>query len=144
MNLPNGLQESLGEGGGRLSGGEGQRVRLGRALSRPDSKLIILDEPFRGLDRPLRRELVARIRRFWSGATILCVMHDIAEAQQFNRVLVVDDGRIVEDGVPDVLLADPHSRYSSMLATEESVRKEFWSGDRWRRSRLVDGELVHM
>ena len=49
--LPDGLQTSLGEGGGRLSGGEGQRVRLGRALIRPGVRLVILDEPFRGLDR---------------------------------------------------------------------------------------------
>jgi ABC-type transport system involved in cytochrome bd biosynthesis fused ATPase/permease subunit len=60
--LPDGLQTALGEGGGRLSGGEGQRVRLGRALLRPGVRLVLLDEPFRGLDHQQRQELLARAR----------------------------------------------------------------------------------
>ncbi len=63
--LPSGLQTSLGEGGALVSGGEGQRVRLGRAMLRSDVRLVILDEPFRGLDRDKRRELLARARQFW-------------------------------------------------------------------------------
>ena len=53
--LPQGLQTPLGEGGGLVSGGEGQRVRLARGLLRPGVRLVILDEPFRGLDREQRR-----------------------------------------------------------------------------------------
>jgi ATP-binding cassette subfamily B protein len=60
--LPDGLQTSLGEGGALVSGGEGQRVRLGRALMRRDARLVILDEPFRGLDRDQRRVLMMRAR----------------------------------------------------------------------------------
>ena len=60
--LPDGLQTQLGEGGALVSGGEGQRVRLGRGLLRPGARLVILDEPFRGLDRERRRELLARTR----------------------------------------------------------------------------------
>src|SRR5262249_61727112 len=58
--LPEGLQTPLGEGGGLLSGGQGQRVRLGRALVRADARLVLLDEPFRGLDREQRRALLRR------------------------------------------------------------------------------------
>ncbi|MFO1353107.1 MAG: ABC transporter ATP-binding protein, partial [Gammaproteobacteria bacterium] len=64
--LPEGLQTPLGEGGGLVSGGEGQRVRLGRAMLRPGVRLVILDEPFRGLDREQRRALLAQARRYWS------------------------------------------------------------------------------
>src|ERR1700691_5932026 len=55
--LPAGLQTGLGENGGLVSGGEGQRVRLGRALHRRGVRLVILDEPFRGLDRQQRKDL---------------------------------------------------------------------------------------
>ncbi len=65
--LPQGLQTPLGEGGGLVSGGEGQRVRLARALVRPGVRLALFDEPFRGLDRGQRRELLARARRAFPG-----------------------------------------------------------------------------
>ena len=61
--LPDGLQTRLGEGGGLVSGGEGQRVRFGRALARRGVRLVILDEPFRGLDREQRRALLQRARQ---------------------------------------------------------------------------------
>lgn len=61
--MPMGLQTRLGESGSMVSGGEGQRVRLGRALLRPGVRLAILDEPFRGLERDQRRELLRRARR---------------------------------------------------------------------------------
>ena len=83
-----------------VSGGEGQRTRVGRALGRRRARLVVLDEPFRGLDLPTRRELLTMARGWWRGATLLWVTHDIAETEQFHRVLVIDGGRIVEDGAP--------------------------------------------
>ena len=70
-------------------------------------RLVLLDEPFRGLDREQRRELLARARRLWQGATLLCVTHDVGETLGFARVLVVENGRIVEDGPPERLAAEP-------------------------------------
>jgi ATP-binding cassette subfamily B protein len=75
--LPDGLQTRLGEGGALVSGGEGQRVRLGRGLLRPRVRLVILDEPFRGLDCQRRRALLARARCWWREATVLCITHDV-------------------------------------------------------------------
>src|SRR5262249_50035314 len=69
--LPDGLQSRLGEGGALLSGGEGQRVRLARALAQSDVHLALLDEPFRGLDREQRAALLSEARRHWQGATLL-------------------------------------------------------------------------
>ena len=69
--LPDGLQTLVGESGALLSGGEGQRVRLGRALKRKQARLVILDEPFRGLDRHTRHELLLRARSHWRGSTLL-------------------------------------------------------------------------
>jgi ATP-binding cassette subfamily B protein len=139
--LPDGLQTSLGEGGALVSGGEGQRARLGRALLRADARLVLLDEPFRGLDRERRHRLIARARSWWSGATLLCVTHDIAETRAFDRVLVVDDGHIVEDGHPDALATQTGSRYAGMLSEEEDLKKRAWSASVWRRVFLSAGRL---
>jgi ATP-binding cassette subfamily B protein len=140
--LPEGLQAPLGEGGGLTSGGEGQRVRFGRALVRQNVRLAILDEPFRGLDRRQRRDMLLKARQIWRDATLLCVTHDVSETMAFERVLVLDKGRIVEDGDPAVLARRPGSLYGTLLRAEEAVRVDLWSGARWRLWELRDGTLV--
>ncbi len=140
--LPDGLQTELGESGGLVSGGEGQRVRFGRALLRREVRLALLDEPFRGLDRHQRRKLLARARRHWDGTTLLCVTHDVGETLGFPRALVVENGRIVEDGAPSELARQANSRYRALLEAEESVREGSWSSGHWRHLRLEDGRLV--
>lgn len=136
--LPQGLKTPLGEGGGLVSGGEGQRVRLGRALLRPDVSLVILDEPFRGLDFKQRNILLTRARARWKNATLLSISHDISETLTFDRVLVIEEGRIVEDGAPTQL----GPRYQSMLQAERAIREELWSRSDWRHLKLEDGTLT--
>ena len=140
--LPNGLQTPLGEGGGLVSGGEGQRVRLGRAMLRECVRLVILDEPFRGLDREKRRELLARAREFWRGCTLICITHDISETQAFERVVVIEGGRIVEDGPPAELVGDPESRYIQLLRAEEDTHANLWAASFWRHVRLQSGRII--
>ena len=140
--LPNGLKTPLGEGGGLVSGGEGQRVRFGRALLRGGVRLAILDEPFRGLDLEQRRKLLARAREAWRDATLLAISHDISEAMTFERVLVIEEGRIVEDGDPRQLARDAESRFRAMLEAERDIREEFWNSADWRRVRLENGQLI--
>ena len=139
--LPDGLQTCLGEGGALVSGGEGQRVRLGRAMLRQQVRLAILDEPFRGLDRGHRRKLLARARGWWPGATLICVTHDVGDTEQFDRVVVVQQGRIIEDGPPGELAAQASSRYRALLDCERAVRVDLWSGDQWRHLRLHQGQV---
>ncbi len=139
--LPDGFNTFLGEAGGFVSGGEGQRVRLGRAMMRSQVQLAILDEPFRGLDRPKRRELLARAREYWRDATLICITHDVGEIRAFERVLVVDDGRIIEDAAPEILANQPDSRYAKLLRAEEATRQGLWSATNWRRLWLEKGRL---
>lgn len=139
--LPEGLQSLLGEGGGMLSGGEGQRVRLGRALLSTDTRLVLLDEPFRGMDRSQRKLLLVEAREWWRDVTMLCVTHDVSETMAFPRVLVVEEGRIVEDGAPEALSNQP-SRYRSLLEAEAAVAKDIWRGEYWRRLEITGGRLI--
>jgi ABC-type bacteriocin/lantibiotic exporter with double-glycine peptidase domain len=140
-NLPEGLQTELGEGGGLLSGGEGQRVRLGRALLRAEVRLVILDEPLRGLDRARRAALLERVRGLWPRATLLCVTHDIEETLDFPRVVVVDHGNIVEDGPPRELAEQGEGHYAAMLRREREVHEQLWRRADWRRIRIRDGRV---
>jgi ATP-binding cassette subfamily B protein len=140
--LPEGLQTKLGEGGALVSGGEGQRVRFGRAMLRKHTRLVILDEPFRGLDREKRRELLRRAREFWRGCTILCITHDIHETQEFGQVLVIEQGRICENGTPAQLCGSPNSRYSQLLEAEAQTRSGLWSSRLWRRIHIHSGRIV--
>jgi ATP-binding cassette subfamily B protein len=139
--LPDGLQTLLGERGGLVSGGEGQRVRFGRVLVRSQVRLAILDEPFRGLNREKRRELLQQARQWWRGATLLCITHDVGETRDFERVLVIERGQIVEDGPPQLLAKDTSSRYRALLNAENAVRDGLWSSAVWRRLWLEEGKL---
>lgn len=139
--LPLGADTPLGEGGGLVSGGEGQRVRLARALLKSDARLAILDEPFRGLDGDKRRELLAAARVRWQATTMVYVSHDIDTALGFSRVLVIEGGRIVEDGAPAELLVAPGSRLAALHAAQEALHREVWGDPTWRRWRMERGVL---
>ncbi|KFE68876.1 ATP-binding cassette domain-containing protein [Hyalangium minutum] len=139
--MPEGLQTPLGEGGGMVSGGEGQRVRLGRAMLQEQVRMVVLDEPFRGLDRERRHRLMLNARELWKGKTLFCITHDVRETLGFERVLVIEGGRLVEDGPPAELSARPDSRYRALLDAEELADREIWQGSEWRRLRLEQGQL---
>jgi ABC-type bacteriocin/lantibiotic exporter with double-glycine peptidase domain len=138
--LPDGMQTVLGEGGALVSGGEGQRVRFGRALARRPARLVILDEFARGLDRAARRKLVVTAREAWPGATLVCISHDVEETLGFDRVLVVSGGRVVEDGAPRAL-ADQGGRYADLLAADRALRAGGWGEIRWRRVAVGGGKI---
>ena len=89
-----------------------------------------------------RCDLLARARQQWQHATLLYITHDVGATQAFDRVLVVEAGRIVEQGTPADLAACPESRYRAMLEAEVMVREGLWSSDVWRRLWLADGRLV--
>lgn len=139
--LPDGLATELGEGGALVSGGEGQRTRVGRAMARRRARLVILDEPFRGLDRDTRRELLAVVRAWWRDATLLWVTHDIAETMHLPRVLVMDGGLIVEDGDPAALGERLESRYAALIRSDREMHERAWSSEQWRRVWVEHGQL---
>lgn len=139
---PEGLQTPIGEGGALVSGGEGQSIRIGRALGRSGVRLAILDEPTRGLGREERRRMLSSLRAHFSSATLLCVTHDVCDTLDFDRVLVIERGRILEQGAPRTLQAQPGSRYRALLEEEGAVRGGLWANAPWRRLRLRAGRIV--
>jgi ATP-binding cassette subfamily B protein len=139
--LERGLDTSVGPEGCLLSGGEGQRVRLARGLRRAEVRLVILDEAFRGLDRPMRERLTRNVRAAFPNATLFSVSHDIRSALEFERVLVIESGRIVEDGAP-TRLACAASRFKSLLDAEMRALEELWAERAWRRLEVARGKVT--
>jgi ABC-type bacteriocin/lantibiotic exporter with double-glycine peptidase domain len=142
QSMPDGLKTGVGEAGGFLSAGQAQRVRIARAMARSSARLVILDEPVRSLERERRRRMMESFRRHWPSATLLCVTHDVALAHSFPRVILMEGGRVVEQGKPQDLALQPESHYSRMLAQEERIRDEHWTRFPWRRFILHHGALI--
>jgi ABC-type bacteriocin/lantibiotic exporter with double-glycine peptidase domain len=139
--LPEGLSTVLGEGGLRLSGGEGQRLRLARAWLKDHARLVLLDEPFRGLERSRRALLMERLRQRFAQATLIAVTHDVESALAFPRVAILEGGRLVEQGRPAELAARPDSALAELLAAERRLRSLGFGDLGWRRFWVADGHL---
>ena len=94
----------VGEGGVRLSGGQRRRVALARAILR-DASVLLLDEPTSGLDAASEQAVLDALDRAAEGRTVLSVSHRLSLAARADRVVVLDGGRVVEQGPPGELLA---------------------------------------
>lgn len=101
--MPGRYDTDVGEAGARLSGGERQRLALARALARRP-KLLLLDEATSHLDPAMERDIFLRLKMALDGATIVLATHRVALAREANRVIVMNKGRIVEQGTPADLI----------------------------------------
>ncbi|MDG2005454.1 MAG: ABC transporter transmembrane domain-containing protein [Novosphingobium sp.] len=95
--LPQGLDTFLGEDGARLSGGQRQRIAIARALLR-DSPILLLDEATSALDAESERLVQQALDRLMESRTTLVIAHRLATVRQADRIIVMDGGRIVEQG----------------------------------------------
>ncbi|WP_374944665.1 ABC transporter transmembrane domain-containing protein [Sphingomonas sp.] len=102
--LPDGLDTFLGEGGARLSGGQRQRVTIARALLR-DAPILLLDEATSALDAESERLIQQALERLMATRTTLVIAHRLATVRAADRIIVMDDGRIVEEGNHATLIA---------------------------------------
>ena len=102
--LPEGYASFLGERGVRLSGGQRQRIAIARAILK-NPPLLLLDEATSALDAESERMVQAALESAMSGRTTLVVAHRLATVQRANRIIVMDHGRIVEQGTHETLVA---------------------------------------
>jgi ATP-binding cassette subfamily C protein CydD len=108
--LPQGWDTRVGEGGHGLSGGQVQRLALARAFLR-DAPLVILDEPTANLDLDSEARVYAAVRTLAAGRTLILIAHRLRTVREADRIIVLDDGRIVQTGTHAELLQDsPHYR----------------------------------
>ncbi|MFB7913270.1 ABC transporter ATP-binding protein [Streptomyces sp. NPDC056061] len=101
--LPQGYATVISTGTSRLSGGQLQRIAIARAMLR-DAPVLLLDEPTTGLDRLAAQRIIEPLRRLAEGRTTIVITHDLALASDADRILVVDEGRLVESGTHAQLL----------------------------------------
>src|SRR5439155_11439765 len=102
--LPDGLDTFMGEGGARLSGGQRQRIAIARAMLK-NSPLLLLDEATSALDAESERMVQAALESAMRGRTTLVIAHRLATVQKADRIVVLDHGKLVEQGTHESLVA---------------------------------------
>lgn len=99
-----GYDAHLGERGVKLSGGQRQRIALARAILK-DAPILVLDEATSALDSEVEASIQAALHRVMDGKTVLAIAHRLSTLSEMDRIIVMDDGRIVESGPHETLLA---------------------------------------
>lgn len=113
MSLPHGYDTLVGERGVKLSGGERQRVAIARAIL-ADCPVLILDEATSSLDSVSEHYIQKALEGLMENRTTITIAHRLATIKAVDRILVFDDGRIIEQGTHVSLLADANSRYKAL------------------------------
>jgi ATP-binding cassette subfamily B protein len=116
--LPNGLETIVGERGLKLSGGQRQRIAIARAFLR-DAPLLLLDEATSALDGESEDAIREALCRLMQGRTVIAIAHRLSTVRNFDRVVVLQAGQVVQDGPPDHLMRH-NGLYRSLVEREMS------------------------
>jgi ATP-binding cassette, subfamily B, bacterial len=104
--LPDGFDTMVGDRGVKLSGGQRQRLAIARALLK-NAPILLLDEATSALDTESEQAIQQALDRLMTGRTVIAIAHRLSTLQSFDRIIVMDKGRIIDDGSPSQLAARP-------------------------------------
>ncbi|WP_050423403.1 ABC transporter ATP-binding protein [Bradyrhizobium tropiciagri] len=114
--LPEGMNTIVGDRGVKVSGGQRQRIAIARAFLK-DAPILLLDEATAALDAESEEAIREALSRLMRGRTVVAIAHRLATLRSFDRVVVLQGGRIVEDGPPDILVKG-RGPYRDLVARE--------------------------
>jgi ATP-binding cassette subfamily B protein len=121
MQFPENFNTKLGERGITLSGGQKQRVSIARAIVR-DPRILILDDSLSAVDTKTENAILNSLKRIMQNRTSIIISHRVSSAKLADRIIVLDDGKIVEHGTHETLLENNgiyKELYEKQLQTEE-------------------------
>jgi ATP-binding cassette subfamily B protein len=121
--LPEGYDTLVGERGMKLSGGQRQRLAIARAFLM-NAPIVLLDEATSALDTESEQSIQEALARLFRGRTVIAIAHRLSTLDSFDRIVVLDRGRIVEDGPPRRLLQTKGGLYSRMYGRQLRVEPE--------------------
>jgi ATP-binding cassette subfamily B protein len=101
--LPQGIETIAGERGVKLSGGQRQRIAIARAFLK-NSPIVLLDEATSALDSESEEEIRQALDRLMRGRTVIAIAHRLSSLRNFDRIVVMQAGRVMQDGPPDKLM----------------------------------------
>lgn len=122
--FPEGFETRVGERGITLSGGQKQRVSIARAIAK-NPKILILDDALSAVDTKTEHKILNSMEKIMVGRTTIIISHRVSSAQLANKIIVLDEGEIVEQGTHDLLLSSGgvyKELYDKQLATDEVER----------------------
>ena len=122
LSLPDGYETKVGERGLKLSGGEKQRVGIARTLLK-NPPILLLDEATSALDTQTEAEIQESLKAMGQGRTVITIAHRLSTIADADRIVVLDQGRVVEEGTHESLLA-MNGRYAAMWARQSSGEDE--------------------
>ena len=120
--LPDGYQTAIGENGAKLSGGERQRISIARALLK-DAPIVLLDEATASLDVENETKVQGALSRLLAGKTVLVIAHRMRTVEAADKIVVLKDGKVAEEGSPAELLQNENGLFARMLSLQSASMK---------------------
>jgi ATP-binding cassette subfamily B multidrug efflux pump len=123
MQFSEGYSTMIGERGVTLSGGQKQRISIARALVK-EPGMVIFDDCLSAVDAKTEKEIIANLNEYLQGKTAVIITHRIFSLLHFDKIVVLEDGEIVEEGTHQQLLSNPGGFYAALYARQQETERE--------------------